>query len=233
MVSWFSMLYDFHSHTFLSDGELSPEELIRRAVVNGYDAIAITDHVGPSNCEAVVRELVLACDLMSRHYPIIALPGVELTHIPPEAIPETARLARRAGAQIVIVHGETIVEPVAIGTNLAAIRCPEVDILAHPGLLTQEEAELAAQRQVYIEISARRGHCLTNGHVVTVGRAAQASFVLDSDAHAPEDLLTAPLAERIVRGAGVAEQELHQVLVANPQALLKALAARGRAKATL
>ena len=38
-------VYDFHTHTFLSDGVLSPMELIRRAHDKGYAAIAITDHV--------------------------------------------------------------------------------------------------------------------------------------------------------------------------------------------
>ena len=39
-------MYDFHTHTFLSDGVLSPMELIRRAHVRGYRAMAVTDHVG-------------------------------------------------------------------------------------------------------------------------------------------------------------------------------------------
>ena len=44
-------MYDFHTHTFLSDGVLTPVELIRRAHVAGYRVIAITDHVGPGNLE--------------------------------------------------------------------------------------------------------------------------------------------------------------------------------------
>ncbi|HPZ16415.1 MAG TPA: hypothetical protein PLX25_07100 [Sphaerochaeta sp.] len=35
---------NFHSHTTLSDGSLSPEEQIRRYTVQGYDFLAITDH---------------------------------------------------------------------------------------------------------------------------------------------------------------------------------------------
>jgi predicted metal-dependent phosphoesterase TrpH len=44
-------MYDFHTHTFLSDGVLSPIELIRRALVRGYKAIGVTDHVGVGNLE--------------------------------------------------------------------------------------------------------------------------------------------------------------------------------------
>ncbi len=42
------MLYDFHTHTTLSDGVLLPMELIRRAIVNGYSALGISDHTSAS-----------------------------------------------------------------------------------------------------------------------------------------------------------------------------------------
>jgi histidinol phosphatase-like PHP family hydrolase len=68
-----------------------------------------------------------------------------------------------------VVHGETIVEPVLPGTNRAAIAAG-VDILAHPGLITKEEAMLAAQKGVLLEITTRRGHSFTNGHVASIAR---------------------------------------------------------------
>ena len=49
------MLFDFQTHTFLSDGELSPMELLRRCHVNGYTAVAITDHASPANVQAVLE----------------------------------------------------------------------------------------------------------------------------------------------------------------------------------
>ena len=55
-------MYDFHTHTFLSDGVLSPIELIRRALVRGYRAMAVTDHVGLGNVEFVVKTLVIDCE---------------------------------------------------------------------------------------------------------------------------------------------------------------------------
>lgn len=39
-----SLVYDLHTHTTASDGELSPEALIIKAKENGIDVIAITDH---------------------------------------------------------------------------------------------------------------------------------------------------------------------------------------------
>ncbi len=38
-------MIDLHTHTTLSDGELLPAELVRRAEMSGYQAIALTDHV--------------------------------------------------------------------------------------------------------------------------------------------------------------------------------------------
>lgn len=130
------MIYDFHTHTSLSDGELSPLELIRRAAENGYRGIALTDHVGPGSMERVLREIIEDCRVARNCWDIVAIPGVELTHVPANAIAGAARQAKELGACLVVVHGETIVEPVEKGTNLAAVRSSDVDILAHPGLLT-------------------------------------------------------------------------------------------------
>ena len=217
------MLYDFHTHTFLSDGVLSPMELIRRAVAREYTAIAVTDHVGIEDQGRVLEILVRECEVASQEMGILAIPGVELTHVPPHLIAKAARKAKGLGAQIVIVHGETIKEPVASGTNLAALECPEVDVLAHPGLLTEEEGALAAQREICLELSARSGHSLTNGLVAQLAKITGASLVVDSDAHAPNDLLTEELARSVAQGAGVAVQALDQVLLANPQALITRL----------
>lgn len=217
------MLFDFHTHTTLSDGQLSPVELIRRAAVAGYASVALTDHAGPGELAFIIEKVAEDCRLANAHWNITAIPGIELTHLPPEAIAEAAHQAKVLGAQIVVVHGESIVEPVPPGTNRAAVLCPEVDILAHPGLLTPEEARLAADSATFLEISARAGHCLTNGHVARLARQAGARLLLNSDAHAPDDLLNSSLAQAIVRGAGLEEEELEEVLQRAPQALLQRL----------
>ena len=156
------MLYDFHTHTFHSDGALSPIELIRRAFVKGYSAIAITDHLALGSLGRVINETSDDCALARAHWNILAIPGVELTHLPPQAISDVAQKAKEMGARLVIVHGETPTEPVEQGTNLAAVQSPYVDILAHPGLITTEEAALAAQNNVFIELTSRTGHSATN-----------------------------------------------------------------------
>ena len=216
-------MYDFHTHTFLSDGVLAPIELIRRAIVVGYRVMAITDHIGPGNMEFILKTLIKDCEMASKRWDILAMPGVEITHTPKEDIDLLAKEARALGAKVVNVHGETIVEPVEPGTNHAAVNSQHVDILAHPGLITLEEARTAARNGVFIEVSARRGHSFTNGHVVKIAQEAGAQMILDSDAHAPDDLLTREFAMTVALGAGLDEDEARALLDNSPLEFLNKL----------
>jgi len=215
------MIYDFHTHSFLSDGELSPVELIRRALINQYAAIGVTDHAGPGNMRRVIEELIMECRIAEKYWNIFAIPGVELTHVPADSIADLAKEARRIGAGLVVVHGETLVEPVEPGTNLAAVSCNNVDVLAHPGLLTPEEAKLAVKNGVFIEVTARGGHNTSNGHVVKIGREAGVKFLINSDTHRPDNLLSDKWVSNVALGSGLSAAEAEKVLKENPLELLK------------
>ena len=212
-------LYDLHTHTILSDGEMIPIELIRRMAVTGYTTVAITDHVDASNTQSVVSSLNKvreSADLFG----VKLLCGVEITHVPPSQIAYLARLAKKEGADIVVVHGETPVEPVATGTNHAACVCEDVNVLAHPGLITLEDAQLAVQNHVALEITSRGGHNRTNGHVACIAREAGCQIVIDSDAHAPHDILDKQAKFVVARGAGLSEMECRGALSLNVDKLL-------------
>ena len=213
-------MHDFHTHTFLSDGVLSPIELIRRAIVVGYQTMAITDHVGPGNLEYVLSTLKKDCEMAEKRWDIKVFTGVEITHTPIEDIDLLAKDARALGAQVVNVHGETIMEPVVSGTNLAAVSSQYVDILAHPGLITLDEASLAAENGVFLEISGRKGHGLANGHVANIARKTGATLILDSDAHEPDDLMTQEYAEKVAIGSGLNEKEKETILNQSPLTLI-------------
>jgi len=215
------VLYDFHAHTFHSDGVLSPIELIRRAAVLGYSAIAITDHIGLGSLERVIKEVSEDCELARSHWNILAIPGVELTHLPHEAIDEVARRAKELGAWLVVVHGETPVEPVEEGTNLAAVKSDFVDVLAHPGHITEDVVNLAARNKVFIEITTRRGHCVTNAHVAKMAGQAGALMLLNSDSHEESDLLTEQLAKDTLRQSSVSSRKFKQILEFNPLKLIQ------------
>lgn len=212
---------DLHTHSFFSDGELLPSEFCRRAVVLGYGALAITDHADASNLESVLDKLVRFAQEQARFFPLTFIPGVELTHCPPETIAGLARRARRLGAAIVNVHGETPVEPTAPGTNRAAVECTDVDILVHPGFITEEEARLAARNGVYLEITARKGHCLTNGHVAWVARTVGAKLIVNTDTHSPSDMIGQAFARKVAAGAGLTPEEVEAATVTNPGELVQ------------
>jgi putative hydrolase len=146
---------------------------------------------------------------------------VELTHLPPEAISDAAKKAKELGAWLVIIHGESPIEPVPKGTNMAAVQSPYVDILAHPGLITPEEAKIAIKNDVFIEISGRRGHCTTNAHVASICQKLGAKLLVNSDAHNEDDLLTLALAKDILHQAGVTIHHSQQILRDNPLYLLE------------
>jgi histidinol phosphatase-like PHP family hydrolase len=205
------MMIDLHTHSLFSDGELTPAELARRFEVVGYRALAITDHGDQSNIDLIIPRLVVFCEEFNRLEGIRLIPGIELTHIRPEAIPALVSRSRKLGARLVVVHGETIVEPVAPRTNRMAIES-SADVLAHPGLITEEEVLLAKERSVYLELTSRKGHSLTNGHVAKLAHRMGAPMILNSDAHAPGDIWPIGRLHEIVVGAGLTEGDYHTLL---------------------
>lgn len=202
-------MIDLHTHTVFSDGELIPAELVRRAEVIGYKAICMTDHADEATMYHALENVLRFVKKHGHFYDINVLAGVELTHVAPALIGGMVAAARENGAQVVVMHGETPVEPVAPGTNLAAIEAG-VDILAHPGLITEEEVKLAAEKGVALEITTRGGHSYTNGHVAAMARKFGARLVVNNDAHAPRDLVGADLRRTIALGAGLTPEEYRQ-----------------------
>jgi predicted metal-dependent phosphoesterase TrpH len=65
-----SVEVDLHLHTTLSDGTLSPEKIVQRAVHNGLNSIAITDHDTTSGL-GVSKEI-------ANSYGINFIPGIEI-----------------------------------------------------------------------------------------------------------------------------------------------------------
>jgi putative hydrolase len=215
---------DFHMHSLFSDGDLLPSEIVRRTQVLGCRAIAITDHVDPSNLEHVIRSMVRAAEFTEKYVDDFRLlPGVELTHVPPKSIPSLAREAKKLGAAVVVVHGETPVEPVREGTDDASCRCGDVDILAHPGAITEEAVANAKENNVFLELSYRGGHCLGNGHVARLALKHGAMLIVDSDAHTIGDHMTPSDAVGVAHNSGLSAAEAERVVFENPEILLKRL----------
>ena len=203
-------MFDLHCHSLFSDGELLPSELVRRLEVKGYDAVCITDHADESNMAFIIGEMQRVIEKINMYSKTKLICGIELTHVHPKRIKELTVEARALGAKIVVCHGETIVEPVIPGTNKAAIEAG-VDILAHPGMISEEDVELAVKNGVRLELSGRKGHSLTNGHVARLSREKGASLVINSDGHAPGDFMGKEHGRLVGMGAGLSKNEVEKI----------------------
>ncbi len=215
-------MFDLHIHSVFSDGELIPSEIARRCEFLGYKAIAITDHADFSNIEFILKNILKACRKLNNEMDIEVIPGVEITHVPPRKIENLAKTARKLGAKLIIVHGESIVEPVAKGTNKHALES-DINILAHPGLITIEEASLARENNIYLELTLRKGHCLTNGHVARVAKEVGAKLIVCTDAHSPSDLVEPEFLKKVCIGSGLSERDTEIITSVNPKRLLEEL----------
>lgn len=204
-------MIDLHTHSLLSDGVLLPSELVRRAEVKGYKIIAITDHVDFSNIDFVIPRIVKTCRILNRYWKIKAIPGVEITHVPPQSIKGLIKFARREDAKIIIGHGETISEPVLPGTNRAFIKAG-ADILAHPGNISVEDIKLAKSKKVLLEITTRKNHSKTNRRLVKLALKHKAPMVLNTDAHAPEDLIDNNKRKRFLASLGVRSDDINKII---------------------
>lgn len=203
-------MFDMHTHTTLSDGALCPAELIRRCEVQGYTGLAITDHVDTATVDFIVPRIVKAAKKENTLNKILVVPGAEVTHVRPQHIVDVVQASRDNGALLLLCHGESLAEPVEPGTNRAAIEAG-VDILAHPGLISEDDVKLAAERNVCLELTAKNGHCYTNGHVAKLALKYNVRLTFGTDGHLPEQLKTREQAELILQGAGLGLAEIDKI----------------------
>ena len=210
-------MFDLHTHTVFSDGGLIPAESARRFKHLGYKGMAFTDHADESNYAFVLENMLRFCEAHNKtddEFKVIA--GVEITHVPPVRLGAMADKCRDAGAQIIVVHGETVTEPVEPGTNRQAV-LSDVDVLAHPGELDDETVEIGIENGIYFELTTRRGHNKTNQHVADIVRKHGGKLVLNNDFHAPGDAVTPERAVEILTELGLSKEEIIEVLENNRQ----------------
>jgi histidinol phosphatase-like PHP family hydrolase len=206
-------IIDLHTHTTFSDGTLPLVEHLHHAEKRGYSYIGVTDHVDGQNIEEIVRKTIEGCREFNRNSQgLIALPGAEITHVAPLEIAPLVKRARELGAILVVVHGETLMEVQEPGINHEAINA-RVDFLGHPGILDEEDAKLAAEYGVLLEISGRAVHSLGNGRTVAFAKKYGANLIINSDAHSPKDFYSQARYDGIALGAGLSRKELEALKV--------------------
>ena len=199
-------MIELHTHTLFSDGELLPSELVYRAKTKGYSAICLADHIDISTMDFTIPRIARVAKQLTHYYGIVVLPGAEISFNPPEILKDAVRSARKMGAKIVLIHGETTAEPVPPGTNRAGILAG-ADIIAHPGKITPGDVKLASDKNICLEITARSFHSKMNGHVYSLAKRFGAKLVFSSDIHSPESLTDHRGVRKILRDAGIPYSE--------------------------
>jgi len=72
--------YDLHIHTALSpcaEDDMTPNDIIGMALLNGIDLLAVTDHNSLANAEAVIKAAKAAQEKSKKE--LIVLPGIEVS----------------------------------------------------------------------------------------------------------------------------------------------------------
>lgn len=203
------LMTDFHIHiqagSFPSPhaAGMNAAEALRRASLCGLRAVGLIVRTDGSDLDGFAP-LASRIRALSLYANVEAFAGVELVHVPPALLPETVREAREHGAELVIVHGETLADDVEVGTNLAAVEAG-ADILAHPGLVDDRVAAYAAEKGVALELSACPRHCLSNAWTAIMAHKAGCLLTPGSDALTPGDLANAGRWERICLGAAMTD----------------------------
>lgn len=200
-------MYNLHCHSLLSDGCLLPTEVAMRYSSAGFKVIAITDHVDYSNIKTVISAILNFTRHWPKNSPIQVLPGIELTHLPLQQFKPLACYARKKGIKVIVAHGESPAEPVIMDTNHMALLA-DIDILAHPGNISESDVKLARDKGVFLEITTRRGHRAGNYHVAHLAMRYGAKLILGTDSHAPEDIISYGQMRRNAVKNGITSQQI-------------------------
>lgn len=207
-------MMDFHVHVRLdgtgegarnalsNDNGMLPAEALRYASLCGCRAVGLVLRSDGWNLSGVAA-LAQHVRRIGLYTNVEAFAGVELVHVPPALLPEVVQEARTAGADFVMVHGETLAEQhldlVDAGTNFAAVEAG-ADILAHPGIVDAEVAAFAAEKGVALEWTACPRHALSNSHVVAMAERFNTILLPGSDARNMAELVAPARWKQLFQG---------------------------------
>jgi DNA polymerase (family 10) len=241
LVSIADIRGDLHSHTTLSDGRNSIEEMAEAARRRGYSYLAITDHSATHGFGNHVTEEQLwerieevrAWNRGKRGFRLLA--GSEVNIGLDGALDYSDDLVAELDWVIGSVHTSfSISEPAMTERVLAAIENPDVDCIGHLtgrligrrepyGIDVEAVAEAAARTGTMLEINGNPNRRDLSEHHARLAAEAGAPIVLNTDAHGVETLANMAYGVATARRAWLTASD-----VANTRSLreLKRLASR-------
>jgi putative hydrolase len=212
---------DLHSHTDWSDGRASVGEMARAARARGYQYLAVTDHspritvvngLGPERLAAQRR---LIDDANRELDGITILQGIEVDINEDGSLDLPDDVLAALDVVIASPHVKLRMEAAAMTERmLRAVEHPHVDVIGHPtgrrpGSRPGAEYDFevvfrrAAERGVVMEIDCDPARMDLSPELARLAASLGCRLCLDSDAHAPDQLLYVDLAIWTARQAGI------------------------------
>jgi putative hydrolase len=217
---------DLHSHTDWSDGGASVMEMAQAARARGYEYLAITDHspritvvngLGPERLAAQRR---LIDEANAQLEGITLLQGVEVDINEDGTLDEPDDALAQLDIVIASPHMKLRMERAAMTERmLRAVEHPHVDVIGHPtgrrpGSRAGAEYDFsavfaaAAAHGVVMEIDCDPARMDLSPELARLAASLGCRLSLDSDAHAPDQLLYVDLGVWMARRAGVETDRL-------------------------
>jgi len=217
---------DLHSHTDWSDGGASVMDMALAAKARGYEYLAITDHsprlgvvngLGPERLAAQRRLIDQANQELEG---ITILQGIEVDILEDGALDLPDETLAALDVVVASPHLKLRMEaPAMTERMLRAVNHPHVDIVGHPtgrrpGSRQGAEYDFdavfraAAANGVVLEIDCDPARMDLSPELAALALSLGCRLSLDSDAHAPDQLVYVDLNIWIPRRAGVETDHL-------------------------
>ena len=205
---------DLHTHTNLTDGVASLEEMIRQAEPKGYAYYAVTDHAPNLIMQRMTDEKMLAqrARLAALASSMVLLHGTELNIAPDGSVDWDEDFLSGFDMCVASVHSHFDQDRRAMTKRfIVACENPYVNIIGHPltrkiGRRPPVDVDLGelfracARTGTALEVNASPARLDLPGDYIRQARDAGVKFAIDTDAHSFGDL------ENMKYGVGTAQR---------------------------
>jgi DNA polymerase (family X) len=205
---------DLHTHTNLTDGVASLEEMIRQAEPKGYAYYAVTDHAPNLIMQRMTDEKMLAqrAQLAALASSMVLLHGTELNIAPDGSVDWDEDFLSGFDMCVASVHSHFDAGRRAMTKRfIVACENPRVNIIGHPltrkiGRRPPVDVDLGelfracARTGTALEVNASPARLDLPGDYIKQAKDAGVKFAIDTDAHSFGDL------ENMKYGVGTAQR---------------------------